>query len=335
MPPPEVGVDMQRRAFITLVGGTAATWPLAVRAQQPAIPIIGFLGGSSAAERAPLLTAFRQGLSEIGYEEGRNVAIEYHFAEGRYDRLPTLAADLVRRPVVAVVAGDAPSALAAKAATATIPIVFNSGGDVIQIGLVENLSRPGGNITGVNLIAGPLPAKQFELLHELVPKTNTIAFLINPENANAERDTLTVQEAAHLLGVNVVVLRQSTQVGLETVFASIVQEKAGALRVNADIFFTSQRDQLVELAARHGIPAIYAWREFCAAGGLVSYGPSLTAAYHQCGIYIGKILNGVRPSELPVIQPTKFELVINLKTAKALGLTVPPAVLATADEVIE
>jgi putative ABC transport system substrate-binding protein len=325
---------MKRREFIGLVGGAAA-WPLAVLAQQPAIPIIGFLSGSSAAERAPLLTALRQGLSETGYEEGRNVAIEYHFAEGRYDRLSTLAADLVHRPVVAFMAGDAPSALAAKAATATIPIVFNSGGDVIQIGLVENLSRPGGNVTGVNLIAGPLAAKQFALLHELVPRTNTIAFLINPDNANAERDTLTVQEAARLLGINVVVLRQSTQVGLETVFASIVQEKAGALLVNADIFFTSQRDQLVELAARHGIPAIYAWREFCKAGGLVSYGPSLTDAYHQCGIYIGKILKGVRPSELPVIQPTKFELIINLKTARSLGLTVSPTLLAVADDLIE
>jgi len=325
---------MRRREFMGIVGGAAA-WPLAVRAQQPAIPIIGFLSGSSALERAPLLTAFRQGLSEVGYEEGRNVAIEYHFAEGRYDRLPTLAADLVRRPLVVVFAGDAPSALAAKAATATLPIVFNSGGDVIQIGLVENLRRPGGNITGVNLIAGPLSAKQFALLHELVPKTNTIAFLINPENANAERDTLTVQEAAHLLGIDVVVLRQSTQVGLATVFASIVQEKVGALLINADVFFTSQRDQLVGLAAHHGIPAIYAWREFCEAGGLVSYGPSLTAAYHQCGIYVGKILTGVKPSELPVIQPTKFELVINLKAAKMLGLTVPPTLLAVADDLIE
>jgi putative ABC transport system substrate-binding protein len=330
---------MRRRAFIFALGGAAAAssnlWPLAACAQQAALPVIGYLSGSSAAERAPLLAAFRQGLGEIGYVEGRNVAIEYRFADGQYDRLPTLAADFVRRPVAAIFAGDAPSALAAKAATATIPIVFNSGGDVVQIGLVASLSRPGGNITGVNLIAGPLSAKQFELLHELVPKAKTIALLINPENANAVRDTITVQEAAGALGVRVVVLRQSTQIGLETVFASIVQENAGALLVNADVFFTSQRDQLVAMVARHAIPAIYAWREFCAAGGLISYGPSLASGYHQCGVYIGKVLKATKPSELPVIQPTKFELVINLKSAKALGLELPATLLTRADEVIE
>ncbi len=291
--------------------------------------------GSSAAERAPLLTAFRKGLGDIGYIEGRNVMLEYRFAEGKYDQIPGLAMDLVRRPVAVIFAWDAPSALASKAATATIPIVFNSGGDVVQIGLVGNLRRPDGNITGVNLIAGPLPAKQFEILHEVAPKAKTIALLINPENANALRDSTTVQEAARSLGVRVVVLRSSTKTSFENIFSLLAQEKAGALLVNADVFFTSERDYLVAMSARHGIPAIYAWREFSAAGGLISYGPSLADGYHQCGLYVGKILNGAKPSELPVIQPTKFELVINLKTARVLGLTVPPTLIARADEVIE
>ncbi len=326
---------MKRREFISLLGGAAAAWPLAARAQQAATPVVGYVSGSSAAERAPLLTAFRKGLGDIGYIEGRNVMLEYRFAEGKYDQIPGLAMDLVRRPVAVIFAGDAPSALASKAATATIPIVFNSGGDVVQIGLVGNLRRPDGNITGVNLIAGPLPAKQFEILHEVAPKAKTIALLINPENANALRDFTTVQEAARSLGVRVVVLRSSTKTSFENIFSSLAQEKAGALLVNADVFFTSERDYLVAMSARHGIPAIYAWREFSAAGGLISYGPSLADGYHQCGLYVGKILNGAKPSELPVIQPTKFELVINLKTARVLGLTVPPTLIARADEVIE
>jgi putative tryptophan/tyrosine transport system substrate-binding protein len=326
---------LRRRDFINLVGGAAAAWPLAAHAQQAATPVVGYVSGSSAAERAPLLTAFRKGLGEVGYTEGRNVMLEYRFAEGKYDQIPGLVMDLVRRPVAVIFAGDAPSALASKAATATIPIVFNSGGDVVQIGLVGNLRRPDGNITGVNLIAGPLPAKQFEILHEVAPKAKTIALLINPENANALRDSTTVQEAARSLGVRVVVLRSSTKTSFENIFSSLAQEKAGALLVNADVFFTSERDYLVAMSARHGIPAIYAWREFSAAGGLISYGPSLADGYHQCGLYVGKILNGAKPSELPVIQPIKFELVINLKTAKALGLTVPPTLIARADEVIE
>jgi putative tryptophan/tyrosine transport system substrate-binding protein len=325
---------MRRREFIRLIGGASA-WPLGARAQQSSLPMVGYISGSSAAERAPLLHAFRQGLGEVGYAEGRNVTIEYRFAEGKYDRMPGLVADLINRHVVAIFAGDGPSALVAKAATTKTPIVFNSGGDVVHIGLVANLNRPGGNITGVNLIAGPLAAKQFEILHELIPKAKTIAFLINPENANARQDSATVQEAARLLGVRVVVVRSSDKISFENIFASLVLEKAGGLLVNADVFFTRERDDLVAMSARHAIPAIYPWREFCVAGGLISYGPSLAGAYHQCGLYMGKVLNGTRPSELPVIQPTKFELVLNLKTARAFGLTIPPTLVARAEEVIE
>jgi putative ABC transport system substrate-binding protein len=326
---------MRRREFIALAGGAAVTWPLAARAQQPAPPVVGFLGGSSAAERASLLSAFRQALNESGYVEGRDVTIEYRFAEGQYDRMPALIADLVRRPVNVIFAGDLPSALAAKAATTTIPIVFNSGGDVVQIGLITSLSRPSANVTGVNLIAGPLSSKQFELLHELVPNAKTIGLLTNPQNANAGGDAATVQEAARVLGARAIVLRASSKDDFASVFATITQEKVGALLVNADIFFTSERDRLVAMVARDAIPAIYAWREFCAAGGLISYGPSLAAAYHECGLYVGKILKGAKPSDLPVTQPTKFELVVNLKTAKALGLAVPHNLLVLADEVIE
>jgi putative tryptophan/tyrosine transport system substrate-binding protein len=326
---------VRRREFIAALGSATVAWPLTTRAQQPALPVVGVLSGSSAAERVAVLTAFRQGLNEIGYVEGQNVAIEYRFAEGQYDRMPTLLADFIQRPVTVIFAGDAPSALAAQAATKTIPIIFNSGGDVVQIGLVASLSRPTANLTGVNLIAGPLSSKQFEILHELVPNAKIVALLINPQNANAERDIASVQEAASVLGLRALVLRASTKADFETVFATLVQEKAGALLVNADVFFTSQRDQLVAMAAGHAIPAIYVWREFCLAGGLISYGPSIAAGYHQCGLYVGKVLNGTKPSELLVIQPTKFELVINLKTAKALGLTVPLIMQMTADEVIE
>jgi ABC-type uncharacterized transport system substrate-binding protein len=326
--------SMRRRKFITLVGG-AATWPLAARAQQPRLPVIGFLGGSSLGERRPLLVAFRQALAEAGYIEGQNVAIEYRWAEGQYDRLPALAADLVHRQVAVVFAGDGPSALAAKAATTTIPIVFNTGIDPVQVGLVTSLSRPGGNLTGVNLIAGPLPAKQLGLLHELVPAAKTIAVLINPKNANAEHDAVTVQEAARAIGVQVVVTRAAAENDFEAVFDTLARERAGALLVNSDVFFTSRRDRIVALAARHALPVMSPWREFPLAGGLVSYGPSIAAAYRQIGIYTGKILNGAKPGDLPVVQPTTFELVINLKTAKALGLDVPLHLEQLADEVIE
>jgi putative ABC transport system substrate-binding protein len=326
---------MNRREFITLLGGAAAAWPLAARAQQSAMPVIGFLGGSSLAERRPLLVGFRQALAEAGYVEGQNVAIEYRWAEGQYDRLPVLAADLVHRKVTVLVAGDGPSSLAAKAATATIPIVFNTGIDPIHAGLVASLSRPGGNLTGFNLIAGPLPAKQLGILHELVPAAKTIAVLINPNNANAERDAATVQDAAGAIGVQILVMRAAVESDFETVFATIARERAGALLANSDVFFTSRRDQILALAARHALPVIAPWREFPLAGGLISYGPSIAAAYRQIGIYTGKILNGARPGDLPVVQPTTFELVINLKTAKVLGLDVPLNLQQLADEVIE
>jgi putative tryptophan/tyrosine transport system substrate-binding protein len=326
---------MRRREFILALGGTAAMpsflWPLAARA----MPVIGFLGGSSLTERRPLLTAFRQALTEAGFVEGQNVAIEYRWAEGQYDQLPALAAELVRRQVALVVAGDGPSALAAKAATTTIPIVFNTGIDPIQVGLVTSLNRPGGNLTGINMIAGPLPAKQLGILHDLVPAAGTIAMLINPNNANAERDAVTVQDAARAIGVRILVMRAVAESDFENVFAILARERAGALLVNSDVFFTSRRDQIIALAARHALPLMSSWREFPVAGGLISYGPSISAAYRQIGLYAGKILKGAKPSDLPVVQPTAFELVINLKTAKVLGLNVPLHLQQLADEVIE
>jgi ABC-type uncharacterized transport system substrate-binding protein len=328
-------VGMRRREFVVLLAAAAAAWPRAARAQQPPMPVIGFLGGSSLAERRPLLVAFRQALTEAGYVEGQNVGIEYRWAEGQYDRLPALAADLVRRKVAVVFAGDGPSALAAKAVTTTIPIVFNTGIDPVQVGLVTSLSRPGGNLTGVNMVAGPLPAKQLGLLHELVPAAKTIAMLINPNNANAEHDAATVQEAARAIGVQILVTRAVAESDFEAVFATLARERAGALLVNSDVFFTSRRDKLVALASRHALPLMSAWREFPVAGALISYGPSLAASYRQIGTYTAKILNGAKPVDLPVVQPTTFELVINLKTAKALGLNVPLHLEQLADEVIE
>jgi len=325
---------MKRREFILALGGAAA-WPLGARAQQPAMPAIGFLGGSSLTERRPLLAAFRQALTEAGFVEGQNVAIEYRWAEGQYDHLPALAAELVRRHVALVVAGDGPSALAAKAATTTIPIVFSTGIDPVQVGLVTSLNRPGGNLTGVNMVAGPLPAKQLGLLHDLVPAAGTIAVLINPNNANAERDAATVQDAARGIGVQILVTRAVVETDFENVFAILARERAGALLINSDVFFTSRRDQIVKLAARQALPLMSAWREFPVAGGLISYGPSLSAAYRQIGLYTGKILKGAKPADLPVVQPTAFELVINLKTAKMLGINVPLHLQQLADEVIE
>jgi putative ABC transport system substrate-binding protein len=330
---------MKRREFIMLLGGAAAPSllrPLAARAQQSGpMPVIGFLGGSSLADRRPYLTGFRQALGEAGYVERQNVAIEYLWAEGQYDRLPALAADLVRRQVNVIVAGDGPSALAVKSATTTIPIVFNTGIDPVKVGLVTSLARPGGNLTGVNLIAGPLQAKQLGFLHELVPAAKTIAVLINPNNANAERDAATVQDAARAIAVQILVERAVVESDFETVFATLARERAGALLVNSDVFFTSRREQILSLASRHAIPVMSTWREFPLAGGLISYGPSISAGYRQIGAYTAKILNGAKPAELPVIQPTTFELVINLKTAKALSLNVPLHLEQLADEVIE
>jgi len=308
----------------------------ALRAQQKAMPVIGFLNGTSPDAAAPFVAAFRQGLNESGYVDGQNAAIEYRFGEGRDDRLPALVADLVGRNVdVIVAAGGAPLALAAKSATSTLPIVFTGVGDPVALGLVASLARPGGNVTGFSLLSVELTPKWLELVSELVPWAGVIALLVNPNNPQTEGVVRDVQEAARAKRVELPVLKAGVDSEIDAAFASLVQQQAGALVVQADAFFTSRRGKLVALAARKGVPAIYALREFSAAGGLISYGSSLTATYRQAGIYAGRILEGAKPADLPVQQPTTFELVVNLKTANALGLTVPPSILARATEVIE
>ena len=325
---------MKRRDFIALLGGAAA-WPLAARAQQKAMPVIGVLSSTSPGTLAASLAAFRQGLSETGYVEGQNLAIEYRWAEGRYDRLPALA-DLVSRKVDLIVASGAlPSALAAKNATSTIPIVFTGVGDPVGVGLVASLARPGGNLTGFDLMSTELMPKRFELLSELVPEARAMALLVNPNYANTERIIREVQEAARGRGVQLHILKAGTESEIDGAFALLVELHAGALLVGADPFFNRQREQLVTLASRHSVPASYEFRESAAAGGLISYGSNPTAISRQVGLYVGRILKGEKPADLPVQQPTTFELVVNLKTAKALGLTVPPSILARADEVIE
>jgi putative ABC transport system substrate-binding protein len=325
---------MIRREFVLLLGG-AMTAARALRAQQKAMPVIGFLSGGSPAPYASLVAAFHQGLSETGYVEGQTVTIEYRWAEGHYDRLPGLAADLVDRKVDVIAAlGGTPSALAAKNATSTSPIVFSSG-DPVEQGLVASLARPGGNLTGFSIIATELMPKQLELLSDLLPKAGMIALLVNPNNLGTERQTREVQEAARVSGVQLLILKASTESEIDAAFAALVQLRAVALLVGADPFFYSRREQLVALAARHAFPAIYGWRDWAAAGGLISYGMSFAANYREVAIYVGKILKGAKPADLPVQQPTTFELVVNLKTAKALGLTVPQSILARADEVIE
>ena len=327
---------MKRREFITLVGGAAATWPLTVRAQQQPMPVVGFLNAASPGPLRQQVAAFREGLKESDYVEGRNVAVEYRWAEGQYDRLPALVADLVRRQVRVIVAGGGtPVMLAAKAATTTIPIVFTTGGDPVGSGLVISLNRPGGNMTGVYMFTSGLEAKRLGLLHEMVPKATTIAVLVNPNYADAENQLRDVQEAAAHLGVQLVVVRANVESDFDAAFSTLVRQRAGALLVCSSPFFNGRREQLVVLAARHAVPAIFEWRDFAAAGGLMSYGTSLADAYRQVGVYAGQILRGAKPVDLPVVQSTKFELVINLSTAKALGLEVPPTLAARADELIE
>ena len=328
---------MRRRDLLSLAAAGAIAWPLAARAQQKAMPVVGFLstGNASPGPVAPLVAAFRQGLSETGYVEGQNVTIEYRWAEGHYDRLPALAADLVGRKVDVIVStGGTPTALAAKNATSTIPIVFRAGTDPVGDGLVASLARPGGNLTGVSMIIDELTPKRLELLSELVPQAKVIALLVNPKNPATENVMRDVQEAARVKGLQLPILKANSESEIDAAFATLVQLQAGALVVAADPFLTSRREQLVALATRHAVPAIYAWREFAEAGGLISYGSSLTTAFRQLGNYAGKILKGAKPADLPVQQPTRFELVINLKTAKALRLTIPQSLLLRADDVI-
>jgi putative ABC transport system substrate-binding protein len=327
--------DMRRREFITLVGGVAAAaWPVAARGQQPAMPVIGFLHHASPDVAAGLAAAFRQGLKETGFVEGQNVRIEYRWAQGRYDLLPELAADLVRREV-AVIMTNTPTSQVTKAATSTIPIVFASADDPIPLGLVASFNRPGGNATGIYFLIAALEGKRVEFLHEVVPKAGTIALLVDPNFPSAATQTLAMRQAARSLGLNLLVVTAGTERDIDTAFATLVRERAGALAVAASGFFFFHREQLVALAAHHGMPVVYPWRDAAAAGGLMSYGASPFDAYRQAGIYAGRILKGEKPADLPVQQAVKVEFVINLRSAKALGLTVPVPLLGRADEVIE
>jgi putative tryptophan/tyrosine transport system substrate-binding protein len=327
---------LRRRQFITFLGAvTVFTLPLGARAQQPAMPVIGYLSSESRESDGFRLPPFWQGLNETGYVE-RNVAVEYRWADQQNDRLPVLSADLVRRQVAVIVTlGSVPAARAAKATTTTIPIVFEIGNDPVRVGLVASLNRPGGNVTGVSTLNVEIGPKRFELLHELVPATTTIALLVNPTNPNAETLSRDLQAAARTLGLQLHILHASTNSEIDEAFGSLAKLQAGGLVIGPDPFFNTRKDQLSALTLRRAVPTIYNNREFVAAGGLMSYGPSITDAYRQAGIYTGRILKGEKPADLPVMQPTKFELVINLKTAKALGLEIPPKLLALADEVIE
>jgi putative ABC transport system substrate-binding protein len=330
------GRHMRRRKFLELMGSMAVAWPVVTRAQQP-VKKIGFLSVSSPSSHTDFVAAFNEGLKEAGFVEGQNLAIEYSWAEGRFDRLPALAAELVRDKVdvIAAMSGDI-SIRAAIGASSTIPVVFITGSDPVQTGLVASLGRPGGNVTGFSMIANELMAKRFELLSELVPQLRTIALLVNPKYHSATEGTIPlVQQAASAKGVRLHILNATDDDEFEPAFASLARLKADALIVGTDPFFTSRRERIVALASRYAVPAIYEWQEFAAAGGLISYGASLTSLYREAGLYVGKVLKGTKPADLPIQQPTNFELVINLKAAKALGLTVPPTLLTAADKVIE
>jgi putative ABC transport system substrate-binding protein len=326
---------VRRRDFISLLGGSAAAWPLAARGQQATMPVIGVLSGSAAADRAHLVTAFRQGVRETGYIEGQNVTIEYRWAQGQYDRLPDLSADLLRRQVAVIAATDTPSAIAAKAANTTIPIVFATGGDPVRDGLVASLNRPSSNVTGVSFMGSKLGAKQLGLLHDLLPGAVRIAVLVDPNWPITEPFVSDVRAGASAIGKQIEILSASTGSDIDTIFASFAQKPVDALLVGPSALTNNRRVQLATLAAYHRVPAIYFLRESAEAGGLMSYGASITDAHRQVGVYAGRILKGEKPADLPVMQSTKFEFVINLNTAKAFGLTVPPGVLAIADEVIE
>jgi putative ABC transport system substrate-binding protein len=327
---------MRRREFITIFASAARMWPLDARAEQPAIPVIGFLSSASPKPCAGRVAGFRKGLNGSGYTDGQDVTIEFRWAEGQYDRLPVFAAELVSQKVAVIVSsGGDVAAIAAKAATSSIPIVTVSGTDPVKAGLVASFNRPGGNVTGASFVATELETKRLEILHDLVPTATVIGILVNPTNPAAESRSIDLQVAARALDLNIHILSASSESDLETAFATLIEQRAGALLVSTDSFFTSRRDRLVALAARHALPTIYAWREFVEAGGLASYGPIINEVYRQAGVYTGRILKGEKPADLPFVRPTKFELVINLKTATALGLTIPPLTLGRADEVIE
>jgi putative ABC transport system substrate-binding protein len=327
---------MKRREFIAVLG-SVAVWPLVARAQQPTstMPVIGFLHAGEPKEGVSRLQAFRSGLRDTGYEEDRNLTIEYRWAKGDYSRLAAMAAELVRRPVRVLAATTTPSAVAAKAATANIPVVFTTGGDPVQLGLVASLNRPEGNVTGATILSRELIGKQFEILHELVPSAAVVGFLVNPKDANAQSTIKNAIQGAETLRQKLIIVKASTAEEIEAGFNTLPEQHVEALIVDGDAFILSRRERVISLAQQHSIPAIYAYREYVAAGGLVSYSPSLVDVYHQAGMYVGRILNGEMPTNLPVVQPTKFELVINLKTAKALGITVPQTLQVAADEVIE
>jgi putative ABC transport system substrate-binding protein len=332
---PKLGADMQRRDFITLLGGAAAAWPLAVRAQQPTTPVVGFLNPTSADAFSFQIAAFQQGLRDFGYIDGKNIKIEYGWAEGQYDRLPPLAADFVRRQVNVIVASGADTAFAAKAATNTIPIVFDTGSDPVKVGLVASLARPGGNLTGVNRLSVELLPKRLELVAEVVPKASLIGLLVNPAARSAVKAVSDVESAAHDIGQKIKVLNAGSESEIESAFGAFSDMRADALLVATNQFFSSRAEKLAALAVHHAIPTVYQSREFAAAGGLIAYGSSDAEAFKLLGVYAGKVLKGAMPNELPVEQLSKVELIVNLRTAKALGLTVPPLLLARADEVIE